>query len=102
MDSLEGELRNVDQSFDAWLEFHKRAEIHDFRDGACYFAGDWVFRRHVRPRVLEQVAVSEADLVSVGIDLLNSYFDFLADGKYVARMFHAVPAHLADMDQTID
>src|SRR6266487_1773242 len=44
-------FRNVDQSFNSWLQFNERAEVHHAGDGAAGTFADLVFVRDRIPRL---------------------------------------------------
>ena len=60
------------------------------------------FVRRLLPRVLAHLAVRQADLARVLVELFDADLHLLADFQHFARMFHAVPAQLADVDQPVD
>ena len=54
------------------------------------------------PRVVAAVLVAQADLAGLLVDLLDLDFDLLANLQDLAGMVDPLPAHLADVDQTVD
>ena len=52
--------------------------------------------------IVAHLAVGEADLAGVLVELLDADLHLLADLSTSPGMLHAVPAQLADVDQAVD
>src|SRR5690348_16183683 len=92
----------MDQTLNAGLEFDKRAKVHQAGHFAAYKIRDRVFRSDVRPRAVRQVADSQADFATFGVNFPHQNLDALAHGEDFAGMFNALPTELTDMHQAID
>ena len=91
----------MNQTLDARLEFDKRAEIREARDGAVHaFAGLIFFGDRV-PRMRLKLLHADRNALLVRVDLDDHGFDLLARGKHVRRLVDATPRNFADMQQGI-
>ena len=54
------------------------------------------------PGAFQQIAVRQADLAGLRIDLLDPHLDRLALLEHVAGMLDAAPGQLADVQQAVD
>src|SRR5256886_3060869 len=94
-------LGDVDQAFDARLELDERAVVGDRHDLALHPRAHGVLRRHVLPRVGLQLLETEADALSLPVDVEDFDFDLLADLHHLGGMRHAPVAHVGDVQQAV-
>jgi len=100
--SSPGHFADVHQAFDAWFEFHERTVAHDIDDFAWNGRADRVLFGDVGPRVVLLLLESQSDLLLFAIDLKDLDFDFLIDGNHFGWVTDPLPAHVGDVEQTID
>ena len=96
-----GQFRDVDQSFDARRQFDEGAELGRPRDDAFHHGIHREPRFDIRPRVIQQVAVVEADLARLAVDLFNLDPDLLTGLQDFAGMRDSIPTELADVNQAV-
>ena len=77
-------FRDVDQAFDAVLEFNERAVVGDVGDAALELGADRVFRRDAIPRIGHQLLHAQRNTLGFRVDLDDLDFDFLADFHHLA------------------
>ena len=97
-----GHLGDVNEAFDAGLDFDKGAEVGEARDGAGDRAGRLDMPWRCFPRFGLKLLEAERDLFGLGIDFENADLDLLADGEHVFGLVDAAPRDVADMEQAVD
>src|SRR3546814_846603 len=93
---------DVDQAFDAGLEFDERTIIGDVRDGALELRPDRIFGGDAFPRIAFELLHAEADALRVAVDADDLHLDRVTDVDDFARVVDALVAHVGDMEQTVD
>ena len=97
-----GHFADVDEAFDAFFQLNERAVGHDVDDDALDFRADRVFLFDVFPRARGLLFQTERNLFLFVIDLKNHNFDLLIDFDEFFRVGDAAPAHVRDVEQTVD
>src|SRR5207244_13603018 len=76
---------NVDQAFDARLQFDERAVVGDVGDAAGILRPDRVLYRDAIPRVGLELLHAQADAVALVVDADDLDLDGLADRQHFGR-----------------
>ena len=97
-----GQFGDVDQAFDAGLEFHERAVGHEVDDLALDLGADGILRFDVVPRIGQLLLEAEADALLLVVDVEDDDVEVLADLEHFGRMADAAPAHVGDVEQAVD
>ncbi len=97
-----GHFGDVNQAFDARLQFDERAVVGDVGHAAMDTGIDRIFGVDALPRIVEQLLHAERDAVRLVIDLDDLHLDRLADGQNLARMIDAAPGNVGDVQQAVD
>ena len=97
-----GEFGDVHEAFDTGFEFDKCAVGHQVDDLAFDAGAHRVLGLDVVPRVGELLLEAEADPFFLAVDVQNDHVDVLADLEDFGRVADAAPAHIGDMEQTVD
>jgi len=95
-------LADVDQAFDALLHLHERAVVGDRHDLARDAGADRVARHRVLPRVFLGLLQAERDALGLGVVAEHLHGDLVADLEDLRRVVHAAPAHVRDVQQSVD
>src|ERR1700722_1867861 len=95
-------LGDVDQAFNALLQFDEGAVIGDAEDAAAHARANGIALHGVEPRVRRQLLETERDALLVLVELQHLDLDLVVDVDQVARVRQAAPGHIGDMQQTID
>jgi len=74
-------FRNVDQAFDARLQFDERAVVGDVGDAAGEARIERILRLDALPRIVQQLLHAERDAVGFVIDLDDLHLHRLPDGQ---------------------
>src|SRR5690606_6527717 len=72
---------NVDQAFDAWLDFDECTVVGDVRDSTGDLFADRVLRADAIPRIVLELLHAERDTMSFLVDTDDLHLDGLADGE---------------------
>ncbi len=97
-----GHFADVDQTFDARFELDEGTVAHHIHDFALDDRAHWVLLFDVVPGVALLLLQTESDLLLFAIDLQNLDFDLLIDRNHFGRMADTFPAHVGDVQQTVD
>src|SRR5690349_12572229 len=95
-------LRNVDQTFNARLEFNKGTVISNTRNASAYARTDRETLFDAGPRIRQQLLVTERDALTVTIKLQHFNLDRVADFEQLIRVLQSSPRHVSHMQQSID
>ena len=98
-----GQIADVDQSVDAFLDADEDAEVGDVAHVAASDGADRVGLGHDVPGVGLELTHAEAD--ALGLDVYTEHLGLhrVADGDQLAGVLDAlVPGHLGDVDQAFD
>ena len=90
------------QAFDAGLEFDKRAVGDQVDDLALDRRADGEFVFDLLPRVGHLLLEAEADTLLLAVDVQHDHVDLLADLDQLRRMADAAPAHVRDVQQSVE
>src|SRR5882724_11037511 len=97
-----GHLADVDQAFDALLEFDERAVVGGADDASFNVRADRVALHGVEPRIRRELLEAERYALLLGVVFQNFYLDLIADMDQVAGMSEASPAHVCDVEQAVE
>src|SRR5450759_2182506 len=95
-------FRDVDQAFDARLQFDERAVVGDVGDAAGEARVERILRLDALPRIVQQLLHAERDAVGLVVDLDDLDLHGLADGQHFGRVIDPAPGAIGDMQQTVD
>src|SRR5215475_6587141 len=95
-------LRDMHQTFDPRFEFDKSAVIGQRDYLPSNSRPDRITLDRCRPRVRDQLFVSEADALFVLIELEHFHLNRLADSEQFVWILDATPRHIGDVQQTIE
>src|SRR5882757_6551586 len=95
-------FRNVDQAFDARLQFDERAVVGDVGDAAGEARIERIFRLDALPRIIKQLLHAERDAVGLVVDLDDLDLDGLADGQHFGRVIDPAPGDIGDVQEAVD
>src|SRR6202161_2605170 len=95
-------FRNVDQAFDARLQFDERAVVGDVGDAAGEARIERILRLDALPRIVQELLHAERAAVGFVIDLDDLHLHRLADGQHLGRVVDPAPGDIGDMQQAVD
>src|SRR5690606_34592066 len=95
-------LGNVDQAFDARLQFHESAVFGDVGDGAIDLRADGILGGDAFPRIAFELLHAEADALRFGVDANDLNGDGVTDVDHFARVVDPLVAHIGDVEQAVD
>src|SRR5207302_2268925 len=95
-------FRDVDQAFDARLQFDERAVVGDVGDAAGEARIQRVLRLDALPRIVQQLLHAERNAVGLVVDLDDLDLHGLADGKHFGRVVDPAPGDIGDVKQAVD
>src|SRR6202521_4463435 len=95
-------LRDVDQAFDARLQFDERAVVGDVGDAAGEARVERILRLDALPRIVQQLLHAERNAVGLVVDLDDLDLDGLADGQDLGRVIDPAPGDIGDVQQAVD
>src|SRR3954453_12821107 len=93
---------DVDQAFDARLQFDERAVVGDVGDAALEPRADRELDLDPVPRIVQQLLHAERDAVGFVVDLDDLHLHGLADGQNLGRVIDPAPGDVGDMQQAVD
>ena len=96
-----GEFGDVDEPFDARFEFDERAVRHEIDNLAFDARADGIFGFDVFPRIGELLLEAEADAFLLPVDVEHDDVDLLSDLEDFGGMADAAPAHVGDVEQSV-
>ena len=96
-------VRNVDQSIDAGFDLHESAERGEVPHHSLDLRARRILRGQRQPRILLGLLHAERDLLFLLIDPQHDALNLVSDRHQLRRMSDiASPAHLGNVDQTLD
>src|SRR5882762_4879545 len=95
-------FRDVDQAFDARLQFDERAVVGDVGDAAGEARIERIFRLDALPRIVQQLLHAERDAVGLVVDLDDLDLHGLADGEHLGRVIDPAPGDIGDVQEAVD
>ena len=97
-----GHFGNVDEPFDAVFELHESTVGHHVDDLALDLVADRVLGFDTVPWARRELFQAQRDLFPLTIDVEDFDFDLVLDLNHVRRMTDPAPAHVGDVEQTVD
>src|SRR5580698_8563902 len=95
-------FRDVDQAFDARLQFDERAVVGDVGDAAGEARIERILGLDALPRIVEQLLHAERNAVGLVVDLDDLDLHGLADGEHFGRVIDPAPGDIGDVQQAVD
>src|SRR6202171_4557374 len=95
-------FRDVDQAFDARLQFDERAVVGDVGDAAGEARVQRILGLDALPRIVQQLLHAERDTVGLMGDCDDLDLDGLADGEHLGRVIDPPPGDIGHMQQAVD
>src|SRR5437660_3020134 len=95
-------FRDVDQAFDAWLQFDEGAVVGDVGDAAGEARVERILRLDPLPGIIEQLLHAERDAVGLVVDLDDLDLHGLADSQDFGRVIDPPPGDIGDVQQAVD
>src|SRR5688572_5014610 len=92
----------MDKTVHSRLQFNECAVIGYPNYLAANTIADLVLFRGQIPRMRLELLEAERDLSGLRCNLYDLYFDRIADGQNVRRLFDAVPGHLTNVKKPVD
>ena len=93
---------DVHQSFDALLQFDKRAVISDADHASTNVCAHGITMFRIQPRIGRELLEAQRNALLVLVELQHLHLDLIAYVDQVAGMSEASPRHVGDVQQTID
>ena len=101
LDVALGQLRDVHQTLDAFVDPDERAERHQLGDLPGHDLADRVGTGELRPRVFLGRFERERDPLAVQVDVEHLDGDLLADLDNLARVVDVLPGQFGDVHQPV-
>ena len=95
-------LRDVDQPFDALLDFDECAVVGQADDLAANPGVRRVVGRSVLPRIVLQLLEAQRDAFLLSVELQYDDVQFVTDLELLGRMVDATPRNVGDVQQAVD
>ena len=96
------EFADVDETFDAGSDLDERAVSGKIDDLAGDAGADGELLLNRVPGILGRLLETEADALAVAIDIENHNVELFADLEHLGRVLDAAPAHIGDMEETVE
>ena len=93
---------NVDQAFDARLQFDERAVVGDVGHAAGELGAHRILGLDAFPRIGLELLHAQADAVALVVDADDLDLDGLADRQHFRRMVDTAPGDVGDVQQAVD
>src|SRR5262249_20177095 len=97
-----GKFGDVNQTFDAGFELHKSAIRYQVDNLAFDLGTDGILLFDAVPGVGQLLFEPQADALLFSVDIQDDNIDVLADLEQLGRVSNAAPAHIGNVQQTID
>ena len=97
-----GHFADVNQAFDARFQFDERPVAHHVDDLTLDLRVDGVLLDHVVPGILFLLFEAKCDFFFFAIDIEDHDLDLLVDADHFRRVPDAFPAHVSNVEQTVD
>src|SRR5208337_4544894 len=97
-----GHFRNVHQAFDALFQLHEHAVVHHADDLALVLAARAVALSSIHPGIFVELLQAQRNALLALVKLQNNDVEFLFRLHHVARMPHAAPAHVGEVQQAVN
>src|SRR5574344_2131115 len=98
---LPGHFGNMDEAFDAVIEFDERTVIRNGDDLALDDGAFGVTGRDVLPRMRFELLHAEGNAFLLVVEVEHHHFDFLAQLDHFGRVIDALVAHVGDVEETV-
>ena len=92
---------NVDEAFDAALDFDERTVGQELGHAALDALTDRVLALDIFPWVIRHLLEAERNTLFLAIDIEDDDVDGLADVKQLGRMVDAAPRHVGDVEKAV-
>ena len=93
---------DVDQAFDAWLQLDERPVAHHVHNRAVVGCAFGVLLLHIVPRVWLFLLQAKCNLLLFAVDVQDHHVDILVQRNHLGRMIDTFPAHVGNVQQTVD
>src|SRR4051812_43944459 len=93
---------DVDQAFDARLQFDERAVVGDVGDAAFEPRADRELDLDALPRIVQQLLHAERDAVGLVVDLDDLDLHRLTDVEHFGRVIDSAPRDIGNVQQAVD
>ncbi len=90
------------KTLDSLFQLHEGAVGDQIDDLAAQAAAHGEAALDVVPRIAHALLQPEADTLAIAIHVQNHHFQLLANLDHLARMLDAAPAHVRDVQQTVE
>ena len=97
-----GHFGDVDEAFDAFFEFNERTVIDEGDDAAEGADAGGISFCGMFPGIRGELFVAEGNAFVVRRELEDFDLDFVADLNDFVRMIDTAPAHVGDVEETVD
>src|SRR6202030_2803705 len=92
-----GHFRDVHQAFDALFEFNEYAVVHHANNLPVILSARAVSVARIHPGILVELLQAQRDALLALVKLQDDDVEFLLRLHHVARMPHAAPAHIGEV-----
>ncbi len=96
------ELGDVHETLDAGSDFDERAVRGEIDDLAAHTRADRELVENRVPRILRRLLQTEAHALAVAVDIEHHDVELLPDLQKFARMLDAAPAHVRDVEKSVE
>src|SRR5260221_468999 len=97
-----GKFGDVHQTFDPGFEFNERPVRHQIDHFAFDLCANRIFRFDAVPRIGQFLFQAKADPFLFAVDVEDDYVDVLTDLENLGGVTDTAPAHIGNVEQTID
>ncbi len=97
-----GEFGDVDEAFQAFFQFHKSAVRQKIDNFAFHDGAGGILLVDIQPGVRGHLLDTEGNAFLIVIDADDHNVDLFADFQDLGRMIDAAPAHIGEVQETID
>ena len=95
-------LRDMDQAFDALFQLDECAVVGNAGHFSTDHAPDLVACLYTFPGEWLQLLETQGDPLSLAIELQDLHVDLVTNRHQMRRVLHPAPAHVGDVQQTVD
>ncbi len=100
-DPLVGQLRDVDQAFDAILDSGERAKVGELGHRPANELANLIGGSHPAPRLGLGSLDRESDLLFLGVDAQDVDIDLVTDPQHLTWVPDAAPGQLGEVDEPV-
>src|SRR5690242_15734102 len=95
-------LADMNEAFNARLEFDKCAVVRDRHHLTSHARSNWILLGDVLPRIALELFEPERDALARPIDVEDFDLELCSDGDQLRGMGDAAPGHIGDVEQAVD